>query len=47
MVTALGHIVEIFYKELEQPRSFLGIVTGSVETLGHPNAKLSNVEMSK
>jgi hypothetical protein len=47
MVTALGHISERWRKELEQPSSFSGIVTGNVETHGHMNVKLPKAEMSK
>jgi hypothetical protein len=47
VVTALSHINERWRKELEQPRSFLGIATGDVETHGHTNAELPNDEMMK
>jgi hypothetical protein len=47
VVTALGHISERWRKELQQPSSFSGIVTGNVETHGHTNVELSNAEISK
>ena len=47
VVTALGHISERWRKELEQPSSVSGIVTGNVEMHGHTNVKLPNVEMPK
>ena len=47
VVTTLGHINERWRKELEQPSSFLGIMTGNVETHGHTNVELSKAEMMK
>ena len=47
VITTLGHINERWRKELEQPRSFSGIVIGNVETHGHMNVELPNVEMMK
>ena len=47
VVTTLGHISKRWRKELEQPSSFLGIVTRNVETHGHTNVELSNAKMLK
>ena len=50
MDVACGHIGGRWGKELVQKSSLFGvsgIATGSVETLGHMNAKLTNAEMLK
>jgi len=47
VITTIGHINEIWRKELVYPSSILGFMTYIVETVDHTNAKLLNVEMSK